>query len=144
MNILFVDDEMDQLQGLRIGMRSRGYHVLETLTAEQAMEHLKNTKIKIDMVVIDYILPGMDGMEFVRAIRKKDKILPIIFMTGYGRENLDVDAFRSGCNGYIEKPFTLDELIIEIKRIKNAMIPKEDNSGGNSNEREEINACKNT
>lgn len=129
MNILLVDDEMDQLHGLRIGLRSRGYQVLETLSAEQAMERLKNAKTKIDMVITDYMLPGMDGIELVKVIRKNNKILPIILMTGHGEKNLVVDALRSGCDGYIEKPFTLDELMDEVERIKIAVTTRVHGSG---------------
>ena len=118
MNILLVDDEMDELQGLRIGLGVRGYEVIESLSAEQALEHLKNTRVKIGMVITDYVLPDMNGIELVKAIRAKDQLLPIILMTGHQEKDLYAEALHSGCDGYIEKPFTLDELMDEVEKAK--------------------------
>jgi two-component system KDP operon response regulator KdpE len=129
MNILLVDDEMEELRGLRMGLGVRGYQVHETLSAEQAMECLENAKVKIDMVITDYVLPDMNGMELVKAIRAKDQILPIILMTGRQEEALDVEALHGGCDGYIEKPFTLDELMDEVERIKRTVNTRVEGSG---------------
>ncbi|MBW2095518.1 MAG: response regulator [Deltaproteobacteria bacterium] len=118
MNILLVDDEMDQLQSLRIGLRAKGHHVLETSSAEEAIRYLANNEMEVHLVITDYLLPGMNGLDVVKAIRKNNKILPIILMTAYGENNLFIEAFRSGCDSYIEKPFAMDELMGEIERVK--------------------------
>ena len=130
MNILLVDDEMDQLQSLRIGLRARGHRVLETLTAEQAIVHLTSNDVEFDMVITDYLLPGMDGLDLVRAIRADNNILPIILMTAHGEKDLFIEAFRCGCDSYIEKPFGLDELTGEIERVKIAEAIERGHSGG--------------
>ena len=69
-NLLVVDDEKDQLESLRRGLRSKGYRVLEALAAGEALEHLKRKDNEIGMVLLDYAMPGMNGMELLENIRK--------------------------------------------------------------------------
>jgi len=117
MNILVVDDETIQLAGLRIGLGSRGYKVLTASSGKEALEFLNNDHNKFELIVTDYAMPGMDGMALLRKIREGNKSLPIIMMTAYGEKDLVVDALRNRCDGFIEKPFSLDQLIKEIERV---------------------------
>lgn len=119
MNILIVDDEMDQLRSLKLGLRSRGFSIHATFNAEAAIGYLgRNSDSDVDMVITDYLLPGMDGLDLVRAIRARDRIVPIILMTAYGEKDLLLEAFKAGCDSVIEKPFALCELLKEIERVK--------------------------
>ncbi|MBW1897547.1 MAG: response regulator [Deltaproteobacteria bacterium] len=118
MNILVVDDEKIQLVGLRIGLQSRNHKVLTASSAEEALEFLNNDHNKFELIVTDYVMPGMDGMALLKKIREENKRLPIIMMTAYGEKNLVVDALHNRCNGFIEKPFSLDQLIEEIERVR--------------------------
>ncbi len=118
MNILVVDDEIAQLESLARGLRYKGYQALEALSAEEALKHLGNDRNKIDLVLLDYVMPGMNGLELLRIIREKYGFLPVIMMTAYGEKNLAVDALNNRCDGFMEKPFSPDELILEIERAE--------------------------
>jgi len=117
MNILVVDDEAEQLDSLRVGLKSRGFKVFEALNAEDALKRLSHGPEKIDIVITDYAMPGMNGMELLKKLRKKNNMLPVILMTAYGKKNLIIDALHNNCNSFIEKPFTLDQLLKEIDRV---------------------------
>ncbi len=116
MNILIVDDETEQLNSLRVGLKSKGFKVFEALNAAAALKQLNNDAMKIGIVLTDYSMPGMDGIELLKEIREKNKALPVIIMTAYGGKDLVIKALRNHCDSFIEKPFTIDELIHEIQR----------------------------
>ena len=119
MNILVVDDEVVQLESLRRGLRTRGYQVLEALSAEEALKCFTHSNMnKIDLVLSDYLMPGMNGIELLKRIRNHHGSLPVILMTAYGEKDLVIEALRNRCDSFIEKPFTLDQLMQEIERVK--------------------------
>jgi len=119
MNILVVDDDSVQLQTLRRGLRNKGYRVLEALSAEEALNRFTlSTVAKIDLVLSDYLMPGMNGIELLKKIREHYGPLPVILMTAYGEKDLVIEALRNRCDSFIEKPFTLDQLMQEIERVK--------------------------
>ena len=116
MNIMVVDDEKVQIESLRRGLRSRSFDVMEAENGEEALMRLDDENISIDMVITDYAMPGMNGIELLRKVRERNSSLPVIIMTAYGEKNLVIDAMRNHCDGFIEKPFTLDLLMEEIDR----------------------------
>lgn len=117
MNILLVDDELDQVETLKRGLKRKGYGVVETTKPHQALDLLHN-KAGIDLVITDYLMPFMNGIELLENIRKTHPFLPVIIMTAYGQKELLVNALHNSCNGYIEKPFTLEQLTGEIERAR--------------------------
>ncbi|MFH1625138.1 MAG: response regulator [Pseudomonadota bacterium] len=121
-NILVVDDEAVQVESLRRGLRSKGYQVLEAMSAEEALVQLEVNSDKIDIVLTDYLMPGKNGMDLLKAIRKTYGSLPVIIMTAYGEKDVIIEALRNRCDSFIEKPFTLDQLMEEIERAKVKMV----------------------
>jgi len=117
-NVLIVDNEIVQVENLRIGLSSRGYHVLQALSGHEALNLIENDANQIDLVITDYAMPGINGMELLRNIRLRHGNLPVILMTAYGERDIILDALRHQCNGFIDKPFTLEGLLHEIYRIK--------------------------
>lgn len=122
MTILIVDDEIVLLESLRRGLKSRGYLVLEAPNAQEALNLLHNSVIQVDLVITDYAMPGMDGLELLQKIRESHGNLPVIMMTAYGQKELIIDALRNRCDSFIEKPFTLTQLLQEIERAKTHII----------------------
>jgi len=116
MKILVVDDEVDQVESLRRGLRSKGHHVLEALSAPQALNFLRDSRMDIDLVITDYSMPGMDGIELLESVRRSHGSMPVIMMTAYGQKDLVIRALHQRCNGFIEKPFVLADLIHEIEQ----------------------------
>jgi DNA-binding NtrC family response regulator len=117
MNILVVDNEEVQIETLKRALRSKGYQVLKALNAIEALEQLNAMTYRIDMVLTDYVMPGKDGIELLKKIREIHGELPVIIMTAYGEKGMLIDAIRNRCDGFIEKPFNVDQLINEIERV---------------------------
>ncbi len=122
MNVMVVDDESAQIETLSRGLKSKGYQIQGASNGEEAMAHLNDNHKKIDIVLTDYAMPGMNGLELLRKIRKNHKSLPVIMMTAYGEKDLIIDALRNRCDSFIEKPFTLDKLISEIERAQVTLV----------------------
>ena len=115
-SILIVDDEIEQLRTLQLGLRRKGYNVSTANNGMEAIKILENKGSNFDMVVTDYAMPGMDGMQFLKSIRNKHKDLTVVMMTAYGNDELFMDAMQNQCNGFIEKPFSMDEFYNEIEK----------------------------
>ncbi len=118
MNILIVDDEIDQLESLARGLKGRKYCVFEAQGAGSALSVLDDRNLRIDLVITDYAMPHVDGIELLRTIRTRYDYIPVIIMTGYGNKDMIIEAVRNSCDSFIEKPFTLAQLLEEIHRVE--------------------------
>jgi CheY-like chemotaxis protein len=117
MNILIVDDDLTQLETLRRGLRSKGYNVLEASSGKDALNFFQDGKTdQIHLILTDYVMPEMNGIELLKKIREKSNSLPVIIMTAYVKNDLLLNIMRLNCNSIIEKPFTLNQLNGEIKK----------------------------
>lgn len=128
MNILVVDDEVVMVDSIRIGLESRGYQVVEAYSAHQALELLAHDDHRIDLVITDYLMTPTNGLELLAAIRKHQPTLPVIIMTAYGEKGLVVQVLKNRGNSFIDKPFSLEQLVAEIENIKPQV--HEDNCSG--------------
>ena len=117
MHILILDDEKTEIETLARGLRVKGYTTTGMLHAKDALALLEDPNNAIDMVITDYIMEDMDGLEFLEAVRKRSRALPIILVTAYASKEILVEAMRKKCSGFLEKPFTLEQLCREIQRV---------------------------
>lgn len=115
--ILAVDDEEHILDLIVYNLENNGYSVLRADTGEEAMELLE--KETIDLVLLDYMLPGIDGIEVLKKIRsdKKLKRLPVIMLTAKSDEISKVIGLELGADDYLTKPFGVHELVARIKAV---------------------------
>lgn len=115
--ILAVDDEIHILELLKYNLEANGYHVKTVETGEQALEILKNEKI--DAVLLDLMLPQIDGLEVLRQIRTTEKIkkMPVIMLTAKGDKFDRVLGLEMGADDYISKPFSIRELQARVKAL---------------------------
>jgi CheY-like chemotaxis protein len=117
MNILIVDDDLTQLETLRRGLRSKGYNVLEASSGEEALNLFEDAKTnQIHLILTDYVMPEMNGIQLLKKIREKSNSLPVIIMTAYVKNDLLLNLMRLNCSSIIEKPFTLHKLNGEIQK----------------------------
>ena len=116
-NILAVDDEIHILELLKYNLELNGYHVTTVETGEQALGILQNEKI--DAVLLDLMLPQIDGLEVLRQIRTTEKIkkMPVIMLTAKGDEFDRVLGLEMGADDYISKPFSIRELQARVKAL---------------------------
>ncbi|MDF2586463.1 MAG: phoP [Anaerocolumna sp.] len=115
--ILAVDDEEHILELLAYNLERDGYRVIKAETGEEALDTLE--KEKIDIVLLDWMLPGIDGIEVLRRIRahKNYRKLPVIFLTAKGDEISKVVGLEVGSDDYLVKPFGVHELLARIKAV---------------------------
>jgi two-component system KDP operon response regulator KdpE len=110
--ILIVDDEPQITRVLRRGLMAHGYVVRVANDAEAALDELADSPP--DLLITDLSMPGMDGLELTRRIRR-DHQLPIIVLSVMGEEQTKVSALDAGADDYITKPFGIDELLARIR-----------------------------
>jgi two-component system cell cycle sensor histidine kinase/response regulator CckA len=114
--ILLVEDE----EGLRAlnarGLSSRGYTVLEAGNGVEAIDVLEKYGGKVDLVVSDVVMPEMDGPTLLRELRSRDPSLKIIFVSGYAEDAFQKHLPADGKFGFLPKPFTLKQLVAEVKQ----------------------------
>lgn len=115
--ILTVDDEEHILELISYNLERNGYEVLKALTGEEALEILDQHQV--DLVLLDRMLPGIDGIEVLKQIRgdKNKKDLPVILLTAKSEEFDKVVGLEIGADDYICKPFGVHELIARIKAV---------------------------
>ncbi len=118
MNLLIIDNEIDQLQSLKRALMSRGYRVFEALGGEDGLDRLDQMAGQIDMVLTDYDMLGMNGLEVLKKIRRSYGSLPVILVSGHGGRKLLIEAIRHRCDGFLEKPYSLGGLVEEIERVR--------------------------
>lgn len=122
--ILVIDDEPMILDSVSYSLRQEGY---EVLTAKDGESGLKSaTSEEVDLILLDLMLPGMDGLEICRTIRKTSEV-PIIMLTAKEGEIDRILGLELGADDYVTKPFSMRELLARIKtvlkRIKTGGIP---------------------
>jgi signal transduction histidine kinase len=118
MNIIIVDDEVMIVESIKMGLEDKGHRVFGAFNAQQALDLLSNGDHRIDLVITDYAMPKMNGLELLVAIRKSHPTLPVMIMTGYAETRMIIEALNNQCNSFIEKPVSPDLLIAEIEKIK--------------------------
>ncbi len=131
--ILAVDDEEHILELLAYNLERDGYRVLKAESGELALEILALEKV--DIVLLDWMLPGMDGIEVLRKIRSDRNYhnIPVIFLTAKGDEISKVVGLEVGSDDYLVKPFGIHELLARIK----AVLRRTEGTGKQSEEKDE-------
>ena len=115
--ILIVDDEEDIIELIKYNLKNEGYNILTALTGEEAIKISKQTRP--DLMVLDLMLPGIDGLEVTRYLRSngETKDMPIVMLTAKGEESDVVTGLELGANDYMSKPFSPRELTARIRAI---------------------------
>src|SRR6266542_3760744 len=114
--VLLVDDEPSVRAALKELVQARGWEPLVARSGPEALELVD----RADAVVTDFSMPGMDGMELLRAVRERDETLPVILLTARGSERLAVRAIKAGAYEYVPKPFDVDEMLLALGRALEA------------------------
>jgi DNA-binding response OmpR family regulator len=120
-HILVVEDDMNILMGLKDNLSSEGYKVS---TAANGFEGLKlASESDIDLLVLDIMLPGMNGYEICKKVKIERPLLPIIMLTARSSEIDKIAGLDYGADDYITKPFSLSELLARIRAILRRVYP---------------------
>jgi DNA-binding NtrC family response regulator len=112
--ILIVDDEPFNLDLLEQELSDLGYAVVRAETGAAALTQID--KVAPDLVLLDYLMPGMNGIEVLQTIRKTQNDLPIVMITAYGTIDLAVEAIKAGADDFITKPFDPEHLALVVRK----------------------------
>jgi DNA-binding response OmpR family regulator len=112
-HLLIVEDEEGILQFLKQGLEEENYQISTATNGLDGLELFQ--KEKFDLVLLDWMLPVMTGLEVCKKIRETNSKTPIIFLTAKDTVQETVEGLKTGANDYIKKPFSFDELVERIK-----------------------------
>ncbi len=113
--ILIIEDDHALSLGLRINLEAEGYEVLHALSAEEGLAILDNSSV--DLVVLDLMLPGMDGVEALEHIRAENLKLPVLILTARSSVDDKIGGLKAGADDYLTKPFHLEEFLLRVHRM---------------------------
>ena len=111
--ILIIEDEEDLVKGLKLNLADEGYEVDYALNGKEGLEKALNEKP--DLILLDIMLPGMNGLEICKELRQKKLDIPILMLTAKGEEIDKVIGLEIGADDYISKPFSIRELLARVK-----------------------------
>ena len=94
-----------------------GYKTMIAKIGKEAIEIYKNNREKINMVIMDMIIPGMSGKEFYDSLKKIDPEIKVLLSSGYSISGQATQILERGCNGFIQKPFKIGELSIKLREV---------------------------
>jgi two-component system response regulator (stage 0 sporulation protein F) len=113
--LLIVDDQNGIRMLLMEVFSGEGYETYQASNGRNAIEIVKN--MKPDLVLLDMKIPGMDGLEILKQIRKIDTEIKVIMMTAYGELDMIKEAMQLGALSHFTKPFDIDELRLAVNRL---------------------------
>lgn len=116
-SVLLVEDEKHLANGLRYNLKAEGYDVDIVGTAEEAHSLLTDDREHYDVVVLDVMLPGMDGFSLAAKLRSQGHFVPILMLTARGQAQDVLRGFEAGADDYLPKPFELSVLLARINAL---------------------------
>ena len=114
--ILVVDDEQRMRKLIKDFLAAKGYSILEAEDGEKALEVFEENKNKISLILLDVMMPKLDGWSVLRQIRQESKV-PLIMLTARGEEQDELFGFELGVDEYISKPFSPKILVARVEAI---------------------------
>jgi len=123
--ILIVEDEAKMRRLLELNLGDDGFTTFSAEDAETGLKLLQDNPV--DLVVTDLKLPGMDGLEFLQAVKRQNAALPVVVMTAFGSVETAVEAMKAGASDYVLKPFSLAEMRMVIHKELDVRNLREEN-----------------
>ena len=114
--VLLVDDERDFVEMLSLRLNEEGEKVSPAYSGKECLETLANKDI--DVVILDIKMPGMDGMETLREIKKRFPLVEVIMLTGHGTTETAVEGMKMGAFDYLLKPADFDEITGKLEAAR--------------------------
>lgn len=124
LNVLLVDDEIEFLETLVKRMKKRNVNVFGVKSGEEALKFLEQNPL--DVVVLDVRMPGMDGIETLREIKKRHPLVEVIMLTGHANMEVAVQGMELGAFDYLMKPMDIDDLLYKVQDAQKKKSIQED------------------
>lgn len=122
--VLLVDDERDFVEMLSLRLEAVGERVTPAYEGKECLELLG--KMDIDVVILDIKMPGMDGIETLKEIRKRFPLIEVIMLTGHGTTETAVQGMKLGAYDYLLKPADFDDLVTKLNGARKRKEEQED------------------
>src|SRR5215204_1114067 len=116
-SILIVEDEKHIAEGLRYNLNAEGYDVETAANGEEALSLLVDRNKTYDVLVLDVMLPGIDGFSLASKLRSQGHFVPILMLTARGQAEDVLRGFEAGADDYLPKPFELSVLLARIHAL---------------------------
>ncbi len=117
MHLLIVEDEEKLARALKKGLEMRGYAVDWLADSEKARSRILLYRDEYDLILLDLMLPGIDGAQITELVRKENVTTPIIIVTARSETEHKIDLLNRGADDYIVKPFSFEELLARINSV---------------------------
>jgi len=129
--ILVVEDEPHLAEGLKLNLSIKGYDVM---IAEDGISGLEKWKAwRPDLIVLDIMLPGIDGWSVLQSVRLEDERIPVLILSAKGDSDDKVKGFSYGADDYLAKPFNLEEFLLRVERLLTRVSWHQGENDGNGN-----------
>ncbi|MBN2123966.1 MAG: response regulator transcription factor [Deltaproteobacteria bacterium] len=129
--ILVVEDESHLAEGLKLNLTLEGYEVRIAADGSSALKRWKEWRP--DLIVLDIMLPQIDGLSVLRSIRLEDERIPILILSAKGDSEHRIRGFSYGVDDYLAKPFNLDEFLLRVKRLLTRVSWSKESADSNGN-----------
>ncbi len=116
-HLLVIEDDPILARGLARNLELEGFRVTVCHTGEEGLDRLRDPAGPFSLVVLDVMLPGIDGLEVCRRLRLAGNTIPVLFLTARGSEGDRILGLRLGGDDYLPKPFAFEELVLRIRAL---------------------------
>lgn len=110
--LLLVEDEPHIAQGLVFNLEEEGYRVTHVISGEDALDALEQEPFAL--LILDLMLPGIDGLEVCKRLRERDNQIPVLMLTARGADQDRINGLSTGADDYLTKPFNLKEFLLRV------------------------------
>ncbi len=114
-HVLLVEDDEHLVEGMVFNLRNAGYDVTACNNGEDALDAMGRSAY--DVILLDVMLPGIDGLEVVRRLRQEGNTSPVLMITALNRADDAIAGLDAGADDYVTKPFDLDEILARIRGV---------------------------
>lgn len=124
--ILLVEDEEHLLKTITLNLELEGYHITAVTDGKQALKEFRNGRY--DLIILDVMLPEVDGFNVCQTIRLENNTVPILFLTAKSSSQDKIQGLKLGADDYLTKPFNLEELLLRVQILMKRAVKTTENS----------------
>jgi len=122
-NIIIVEDDLPSIRYYETLLKNSGADVIIFHTGKEFVDYLAKGNNSIDLVIMDFLIPLINGIECVRILRKEKRSTPVIMITAYSSEQAKTEAYIAGCNEYVLKPIYPEKIFSLLEKyLKSRLI----------------------
>jgi tubulin-specific chaperone A len=115
-NIIIVEDDLPSIRYYETLLKNSGADIVIFHTGKEFVDYLSQGNNQIDLVIMDFLIPLINGIECVRILRKERKGTPVLMITAYSSEQAKTEAYIAGCNEYILKPIYPEKIFLLLEK----------------------------